>query len=187
MVYCPRPKSANENWRPAWGCPGADRPQANPGCGDRSWPGSASLPRPPARSVDTVLAVYHGQPARSSLDLLVTLCRVGKFHRSGPSPILPPRDDKARGDKVWRGASMMNWLVAEQSDRQPWASSAAQWLGVKGNSRSLGFARDDKIWRGTSMMNWLVAEESDCQPWASGRRRRGVTFLTTREKSSSES
>jgi hypothetical protein len=89
---------------------------------------------------------------------------------------------------------MMNWLVAEQSDRQPWASSAAQWLGVKGNSRSLGFAptasrgrRDDKIWRGTSMMNWLVAEESDCQPWASGRRRRGVTFLTTREKSSSES
>jgi hypothetical protein len=32
------------------------------------------LPRLPARSVDTVLAVYHGQPGRSSLDLLVTLC-----------------------------------------------------------------------------------------------------------------
>jgi hypothetical protein len=53
---------------------GADRPQATPGCEDRSWPGSASLPRLPARSVDTVLAVYHGQPGRSSLDLLVTLC-----------------------------------------------------------------------------------------------------------------
>jgi hypothetical protein len=48
-----------------------------------------------------------------------------------------------------------------------------QWLGVKWNSRSLGFARDDKVWRGTSMMNWLVAEESDRQPWASDRRRRG--------------